>query len=553
MNNPFVLWLFPPLLLSVYSLWSHGHSKMSWAWCFWLQGVIIIITSLLGFFLAPGWLWAALAWGEIFLFWAFPRVLVARIDTCITVLNADAAMSVAKQLEWFYWGQPAKFWHEMVRAVACFIKADEKTGNEILDKWKAVVPKPLKEQIESYRLTGNVILWNWQYIVDQYEIQRKTPGAKVSSGLLISASRAYGELGDLESSARCLEESKLEESRSSVRGVALSLMPYFCLSGDRQRVDQIISLISNGSQALPEYARQYWMGRCLVASGDAAEARTVFAQALESAKAAASNFSAWQKRIENQVNSIDSTIPTPNKWIVQNERVWRIFQRISFIQDIIAPNKHSYVVAGLCIIITIAYLISDFHTYLPSAESERLSLEIFRFGVLDPKLVLAGQYWRLLTCLFLHKNLAHCFVNVLGLYWFGRIAQNIFGTPRFLAIYFISGMLSGIAHTLFAPDTLAVGASGAVMGIFGAVAAGIFRMKGYLPDKVWRVELYWLAALAVVSIISDQIIPQVAVFAHMGGMVAGVVFGLIVRVPKPAYALTGVPVDELLGKGLQAK
>ena len=78
-------------------------------------------------------------------------------------------------------------------------------------------------------------------------------------------------------------------------------------------------------------------------------------------------------------------------------------------------------------------------------------------------------------------------------------------------------------------------------------------MKDYLPDKVWRVELYWLAALAVVSIISDQIIPQVAVFAHMGGMVAGVVFGLIVRVPKPAYALTGVPVDELLGKGLQAK
>ncbi|MBS1953702.1 MAG: rhomboid family intramembrane serine protease [Cyanobacteria bacterium SZAS-4] len=551
MNNPFVLWLFPPLLLSVYSLWSHGHSKMSWAWCFWVQGVIIIITSLLGFFVAPGWLWAGLAWGEIFLFWAYPRVIVARMDSYITVLNADAALQAAKQLRWFYWGQPAEFWRDMVLAVGCFIKADRDGGNEILDKWKAVVPKNLKEQIESYRLTGNVILWNWQYIVDQYELQKKA-GSKIASGLQISASRAYGELGDIEASAKCLEESKLDESRSSVRGVALSLMPYFCLSGDRPRVDELMELIATGNELLPEYARLYWRGRCLIASDDKKGAREIFDRALESAKSHATNLSAWQSRIDSQLKTIDSFTPTPDRWKAQNERVWRIFQKIGFIQDIVAPNKYSWVVACICITITFAYLISDWHTYFPGDESVKLSLELFQFGVLDPKLVLSGQYWRLLTCLFLHKTLAHCFVNVLGLYWFGRIAQNIFGTPRFLAIFFMSGMLSGVAHTLLAPDTLAVGASGAVMGIFGAVAAGIFRMKEYLPDRIWRVELYWLAALAVVSIISDQIIPQVAVFAHMGGMVAGLVFGLIVRVPKPAYAVVqATPADE--PSSLQAK
>jgi rhomboid protease GluP len=546
MNNPFVLWLFPPLFLSLYSLWSHGQSKATWAWCFWVQGVIIALTALVGFFLSPGWLWAGLAWGEIFLFWAYPRVLVSRIDSSITVLNADAALKTAKQLKWFYWGKPADFWNDMVRAVGCFIKGDESEGNQILDRWKAIVPKPLKDQIEQYRLTGNVIVWNWQYIVDQYEQQKKA-GAKIASGLQISASRAYGELGDIESSAKCLEDSKLEESRSSVRGVALSLMPFFCLSGDRMRVDEIMTLLATGNQLLPDYARQYWTGRCLIASGARDEALKAFDDALESAKAQATNLTAWRSRIDSQVKLLDSFNAEPERWKVQNERVWRIFQKIEFIQDIIAPNKHSYVVACICITIAFAYLISDWHTYFPSADSERLSLELFQFGVLDPKLVLAGQYWRLLTCLFLHKDLTHCVVNLLGLYWFGRIAQNIFGTPRFLAIYFISGMLSGIAHTLFDPNTLEVGASGAVMGMFGAVAAGIFRMKDYLPEKIWRVELYWLAALAIVSVISDQIIPQVAIFAHLGGMVAGLVYGLIVRVPKPAYAVETTATTSIAG------
>jgi rhomboid protease GluP len=148
-----------------------------------------------------------------------------------------------------------------------------------------------------------------------------------------------------------------------------------------------------------------------------------------------------------------------------------------------------------------------------------------------------GEYWRLVTYLFLHQNEVHCFVNVFGLYWFGRIAQNIFGTTRFLFIFFLTGLLSGISHTVLDFAENAVGASGAVMGVFGAAGAGIFRLKKYLPRSIWQTELTWLAGLALASTISDQLIPHVAAFAHMGGLVAGITFGLIVQVPKPAYAV----------------
>jgi rhomboid protease GluP len=214
-----------------------------------------------------------------------------------------------------------------------------------------------------------------------------------------------------------------------------------------------------------------------------------------------------------------------------------LLQRVSFIQSIVAPNKHSYVVAGLCIAIILMHVLSNLYLIFPYPENEQLRIHMYSLGILDPKRVLKGEYWRLITYLFLHRDEVHLFVNVVGLYWFGRIAQNIFGTARFVAIFFLTGLLSGLSHTLLDFNELSIGASGAVMGVFGAAGAGIFRMKKYLPRSIWQTELTWLAGLALASTISDQLIPHVAAFAHTGGLVAGVAFGLIVQVPKPAYAV----------------
>jgi len=83
-----------------------------------------------------------------------------------------------------------------------------------------------------------------------------------------------------------------------------------------------------------------------------------------------------------------------------------------------------------------------------------------------------------------------------------------------------------------APHTMAIGASGAVMGVFGAVAAGIFRLKNVIPESLRRSELYWMLGLAVAQIILDHIIPQVASFAHLGGLVGGLILGMFLKIPE---------------------
>ena len=119
----------------------------------------------------------------------------------------------------------------------------------------------------------------------------------------------------------------------------------------------------------------------------------------------------------------------------------------------------------------------------------------------------------------------------MGLWWFGHVAKNVYGTTRFLAIYFVSGALSGVTHALLQPLDPAVGASGAVMGVFGAVLAAVFRLKSDLPERIRNIELSWMAGLALAQVVLDQIIPQVAAFAHLGGLVSGFIIGLIVDIP----------------------
>src|SRR5262249_51878287 len=92
--------------------------------------------------------------------------------------------------------------------------------------------------------------------------------------------------------------------------------------------------------------------------------------------------------------------------------------------------------------------------------------------------------------------------------------------------------LSGAAHTFFSPDMPAVGASGAVMGVFGAATAGIFRCKDILPESIRRTEVAWMLGLAAAQMVLDQLIPHVAVFAHLGGLVAGMILGLIMPLRK---------------------
>ena len=87
-----------------------------------------------------------------------------------------------------------------------------------------------------------------------------------------------------------------------------------------------------------------------------------------------------------------------------------------------------------------------------------------------PLTVLKGEWWRLFTAMFLHGGMTHILMNMFFLYLIGRGMEMYFDTRSYLIIYLFSGLLGGLASLYIHPNSVGIGASGAIFGVFGALA-----------------------------------------------------------------------------------
>ncbi|MEX0832507.1 MAG: rhomboid family intramembrane serine protease [Actinomycetota bacterium] len=145
-------------------------------------------------------------------------------------------------------------------------------------------------------------------------------------------------------------------------------------------------------------------------------------------------------------------------------------------------------------------------------------------GAMFPPAVAAGQYWRLFTSMFLHAGILHIAFNGYALWIFGPVVEEEFGRIRFVLIYFLSGFLAGVASYTFGPPVeVGVGASGAIVGVFGAFIAFNFRRRHL---GLARARLRMAATLIVINAVIALAIPSIDWRAHVGGLVAGFATGL---------------------------
>lgn len=134
-----------------------------------------------------------------------------------------------------------------------------------------------------------------------------------------------------------------------------------------------------------------------------------------------------------------------------------------------------------------------------------------------PELVSAGEWYRLVTAMFLHGSFMHLLFNSWALWLFGAALERRFGTPSFLGLYFAAGVAGSAAYQLTG-SSFAVGASGAIFGLFGALLAATYRQR---HTPAGRAAFGQLAMLLAINLALPFIVPGIAWQAHLGGLAAG--------------------------------
>lgn len=184
------------------------------------------------------------------------------------------------------------------------------------------------------------------------------------------------------------------------------------------------------------------------------------------------------------------------------------------------------------VIIALTSIVSLFVLYGPSPSSDDLGSLL----LLNKQLVQQGEYWRLLTVTLVHGSLIHLGLNMYALWIIGPLAEALYGRAAYVAIYLLAALGGSIASYLF-NATPAVGASGAIFGLFGLVFVSVWIHKPALARQA-RALTSQIGILIVINlVIGFAPGSNIDYMAHIGGLITGAWLGFVIP-PRGAATLS---------------
>jgi membrane associated rhomboid family serine protease len=143
------------------------------------------------------------------------------------------------------------------------------------------------------------------------------------------------------------------------------------------------------------------------------------------------------------------------------------------------------------------------------------------------RVLLSHQPWTIITAIFVHAGFAHILFNMISLYFLGSFFLRAVGERSFLAVFFLGGLAGNALYVLLAPpNVIGIGASGAIFAVGGALAVLVPRVPVIVFPIPVRMPL-WVAIL--IFFLLSFLFAGIAWQAHLGGVLAGVIAGFILR------------------------
>lgn len=146
---------------------------------------------------------------------------------------------------------------------------------------------------------------------------------------------------------------------------------------------------------------------------------------------------------------------------------------------------------------------------------------------------LSGDWWRLITYIFLHGGLMHIAFNMWCLWDIGALCESLYGRWTFASIYLVTGVAGGVASVAWNPGVLSVGASGAIFGLAGALIASFYLGEFSLPKVAISGTLRSLVFFVGFNVLFGSMFPGIDNACHAGGLVSGLIVGALIARAAP--------------------
>ncbi|MBI3039539.1 rhomboid family intramembrane serine protease [bacterium] len=366
----------------------------------------------------------------------------------------------------------------------------------------------------------------------------QVPGKPVSGYTfeeLLYLVRGYLETGSYENavvSQIALENLEFCANSDQVNNLLVSRLIFFSFMGWEEDYRELLKLGSSYLESLPSVLRDFWSGIAKINSGMISEGKIQIEQLLAKEREVPEHWLFYmQQRLDNLLMNqsilINETIPRLKKLKADHHETF-----LKLIEDkslAASPNTNHPTTNLLAVL-----LIGSFLIQIAFGNSNDM-IDLISFGANSGFLVKNGEWYRLVTGLFVHMGWVHLLMNVLALKYLGPSVETVAGWRWFLVIFFFSGFSGGWA-TVWAGASLSVGVSGAVLGLLAASIVFEFgKPPGFSPFP-GRSQFPTLVFILLMNILIGFVETGIDNSAHLGGVIGGLISGVIalfsLRVPK---------------------
>jgi len=349
---------------------------------------------------------------------------------------------------------------------------------------------------------------------------------KADDSILYTLAMAYAEQGRSEEAIACIQRARETERQPA----ALDLRPFmacvrvFALNGRVEDVNFLFERNARLAALLPPAHQYFWRGMALLRAGQAPAAGELFEKARALLRPCDELL---RKRIEGLPDD-EERVPALTPGSRTRQQLDALRRRIE-----LAPASPIGRGARWHPLMTYSFIAATLAVWLltESFGSSTDARTLLRFGANMPALVLHGQWWRLVSSIFLHVGVMHLLFNAYACFLFGTFVERMAGRRSTFTILILSGVGGGAASAFFSnavsSHTISAGASGAIFGLLGAAIVIVLRLPRLFTGPQRRFLAFNLIFIGAVNMAFGFLEPNIDNLAHAGGFLTGVLCGLV--------------------------